>query len=225
MIRTVRQEMASLNLKRCAGCGEVQHAEMFHAHKNGLLGRDSKCKRCKLEAMADRRLDSRVIEMEKLYAERHRDDASRRARRWRANNKTKILAQKKAWKEKNTGRVREYFREYQRRRRRMPHVILNQRVSRRLRWCLGADKGWLSAKNIVGWTMEELAKHLERQFTPGMSWENMSEWHIDHIVPLSAFSINAVDDSEMKRAWALSNLRPLWRRDNQIKGSRREYLL
>lgn len=53
----------------------------------------------------------------------------------------------------------------------------------------------------------------------------MGEWHIDHIVPLSAFDITTEDSDGFKRAWALSNLRPLWAAENLKKSSARNFLL
>lgn len=66
--------------------------------------------------------------------------------------------------------------------------------------------------------------HLERQFLPGMTWENHGRfgWHIDHIIPLSAFNFETPDHIDFKRAWALSNLQPLWWQDNLKKRAKIE---
>lgn len=70
------------------------------------------------------------------------------------------------------------------------------------------------------YSSEELKLHLERQFVVGMCWDNYgTHWHIDHIVPLSSF---APDD---RAAWCLSNLRPLWAKENLEKSDKRLYLL
>jgi len=58
-----------------------------------------------------------------------------------------------------------------------------------------------------------------------MSWENIGDWHIDHIVPLSRFKVSGPDDPELRRAWALTNLRPLWAKDNMRKSASNEFLL
>jgi hypothetical protein len=78
---------------------------------------------------------------------------------------------------------------------------------------------------LVGYTTGQLMRHLERQFLKGMSWANRSEWHIDHIVPLSSFVFETADDPEFRAAWALTNLRPLWWRDNLAKRDKRLFLL
>lgn len=80
-------------------------------------------------------------------------------------------------------------------------------------------------QTLVGYSLEEFKVHLEAQFLRGMSWENHGEWHIDHIRPLCSFKFQTPDDPQFREAWALSNLRPLWARDNLRKGGRVELLL
>lgn len=67
---------------------------------------------------------------------------------------------------------------------------------------------------IVGWTIDELKAHLEERFEEGMSWENMGEWHIDHIMPISVMHITSEQCEEFKSVWRLKNLAPLWATDN-----------
>lgn len=70
-------------------------------------------------------------------------------------------------------------------------------------------------EKLLGYSVDELAIHLESKFEIGMSWERRSEWHIDHIKPRSAFRAN-----QIKEAFALKNLRPLWAKDNLKKGKK-----
>lgn len=72
-------------------------------------------------------------------------------------------------------------------------------------------------EKYVGYTLDDLIKHLESKFKPGMHWGNIGQWHIDHILPISAFNFNSVNDPEFKKCWALSNLQPLWARENLRK--------
>jgi hypothetical protein len=100
-----------------------------------------------------------------------------------------------------------------------------RRVSKKLQKILHGMKSGVSWTKIVGYSAKELRDHLERQFLPGMSWENYGKWHVDHIVPLSAYQISGRDCPNMKRAWCLTNLRPLWAKENQVKSDKREFLL
>ncbi len=73
---------------------------------------------------------------------------------------------------------------------------------------------------LLGYTGEELIQHLESQFTNGMSWDNMNEWHIDHIRPVASFNYDSTDHPDFKKCWALNNLQPLWATDNIRKGDK-----
>ena len=73
-----------------------------------------------------------------------------------------------------------------------------------------------STAQLLGCTWAELRAHLERQFTPGMSWENYGEWYVDHITPLA--SVGA-DEEAMLRLCHFSNLQPLWAMDNFKKSA------
>ena len=90
---------------------------------------------------------------------------------------------------------------------------------------IGKAKAGRSWRTFVDYTLEELMTHLERQFKPGMSWENKGDWHIDHIIPRSSFEYSSPDDPEFKKCWSLSNLQPLWAVDNIRKNAKLDYLI
>lgn len=77
----------------------------------------------------------------------------------------------------------------------------------------------------VGYTSKQLADHIERQFLPGMGWENRHEWHVDHIVPIRSFSYESFECREFKACWGLPNLRPAWAIENLRKGAAEHFLL
>lgn len=121
-------------------------------------------------------------------------------------------------------------REYQNRkgkeRRRLhPSFAIRERMSAQIGGALREKKAGRSWEAIVGYTLADLMQHLERQFLPGMTWENRAKWHIDHITPLATFTFTGPDDPEVRRAWGLPNLRPLWAPDNIKKREKRTHLL
>jgi hypothetical protein len=73
----------------------------------------------------------------------------------------------------------------------------------------------------LGYTVEEFVRHIERQFLPGMGWHNMSEWQIDHIVPVA----EAATERDVIALNQLPNLRPMWATENNAKKARRVSLL
>lgn len=73
-----------------------------------------------------------------------------------------------------------------------------------------------STETILGASFTKLKSHFESQFRDGMSWENIGEWHIDHIIPM------ALAKTE-KMAIKLNhhkNLRPIWGKQNMEKGDK-----
>lgn len=76
----------------------------------------------------------------------------------------------------------------------------------------------LNTLKLIGCSREELKSHLEKQFKPGMNWENYNYngWHIDHIIPLS--TAKTFEEIVEKKLMHYTNLQPLWRLDNQKKG-------
>lgn len=80
-------------------------------------------------------------------------------------------------------------------------------------------------QSVCGYSIVELKAHIERQFTKRMSWEAFlrGEIHIDHIIPKSSFNLASIDD--VRSCWRLSNLRPMWAKENVSKGAKRESLL
>lgn len=80
------------------------------------------------------------------------------------------------------------------------------------------EKNGRKWQELVGWGFDEFRSHMESQFVDGMTWENYGYfWHIDHIIPISAFNIVGVDCIDFKRCWALSNLQPLRVTENLSK--------
>lgn len=77
----------------------------------------------------------------------------------------------------------------------------------------------------LGYSIADLAAHLQRQFAPGMNWPVFltGRIHIDHVLPLSSFDLT--DPAELRAAWALSNLRPMWAEANLAKGPARTLLI
>lgn len=104
-----------------------------------------------------------------------------------------------------------------------PGYRIGKLMSNKLHRCV-KDKDYANWNELVGYSLQELVAHLEKQFAPGMTWENYGEWHVDHIRPLCSFDIKSKADPQFKDCWALSNLRPLWAADN-LKKSVQDKLL
>lgn len=87
----------------------------------------------------------------------------------------------------------------------------------RLYLALKGNYKYISAVNDLGCSIEDLKKHISSKFIENMSWNNWGEWEIDHIRPLCSFNLK--NKKEQKMAAHFSNLQPLWKKENRIKGS------
>jgi hypothetical protein len=141
---------------------------------------------------------------------------------WNVRNPERRRAIEQAWREKYPGKARENSRVKQASRRSTPWGRINNNVvavlHRGVR--VGSVRGGKYA-DAVGYRWADLRAHIEAQFTPEMSWENWGDvWELDHIIPLSTFKYESLDDPLFRECWALSNLRPLPRLENVAKGSK-----
>jgi hypothetical protein len=90
------------------------------------------------------------------------------------------------------------------------------------------SKKEIKSIDILGYSSKDLKNHLESLFLDGMTWDNygLYGWHIDHIKPISTFVFTTEDDGinyiEMKKCNSLSNLQPLWAKDNLSKHNKFE---
>jgi len=93
-------------------------------------------------------------------------------------------------------------------------------LKNRIRYALKNNKKSNSTMNLVGCSLQELKKHLEKQFKQGMTWKNHSlyGWHIDHIKPCASFDLS--NPEEQKKCFHYTNLQPLWAIDNIKKSNK-----
>ena len=158
------------------------------------------------------------------WLEQNADRKRETNRAWKAANPAKVKQQSRDWWAGNKERAREYARL----RRSTPQGRIESSVRAGIIGSLrrkGGRKGKSKTFDALGYTVAQLIEHLERQFVRGMLWANYGQWHVDHIIPLASFNYQTTDDPEFRAAWALSNLRPLWKTDNLAKGAKRLTLL
>ena len=65
----------------------------------------------------------------------------------------------------------------------------------------------MSSTEYLGCNIETFKKHIEQQFTEGMSWENYGEWHINHKIPLK---YNKTLLEEVAQQLHYTNRQPMW---------------
>ena len=232
------------NLKQCNKCKKIKDICCFYKRKNRRIGTNSWCKDCYKKYYQDNKVEKEKyrkkyklknpekikesnkkwrennIEYYKKYQKKHRQENPEYYKKYRQKNQKEIKKYKKKWKKENP----EYYKKYQKNRCEIDtHFKLRKNISSLI---LIKLKRRLSSKNekstftFLPYTINDLIKHIEKQFTKGMSWDNHGKWHIDHIKPDSLFNYKSVEDKEFQECWALENLQPLWAEDNLHKSNK-----
>jgi len=154
------------------------------------------------------------IQQRKRYL-KNKDEINLKQRIWRrtkmkSSTKEKILKNQREWDRKQKATNPAYKIKYNIKSR-LGLLLKKQKITKRER-----------TVDYIGCSFEEFKNHLEKQFQPGMSWENRTEWHIDHIIPVNYFvkNFDFSDINVQKKCWHYTNLRPLWKFDNLSKGTK-----
>jgi hypothetical protein len=179
-----------LTTKVCSACSEEKNLGEFYKRTNDKL--HASCKDCQKAH-------------KKKYYQKHKERIKESRKRYYTENKVKVRRAEARYRKK--------------RNKVDPQFKLIQRVRNHVYQYLMLDKKF-STMTYLGCTAEELKVHLEKQFKPGMSWENYGTtgWHIDHIFPLS--KANLKDEEQVEKVFHFTNLQPLWAHDNLSKGNK-----
>ena len=89
---------------------------------------------------------------------------------------------------------------------------LNQRIGGLIRSCIKrGSKNSRHWENLIGYTVYQLKKRLQQTMPEGYCWQDFlgGKLHIDHIIPVRAFTFETPEDEEFKQCWNLHNLRLL----------------
>jgi len=165
---------------------------------------------------------------------KHREKRRLLSKEWIKKNKKRFCAAKKEYRKKNADKIKSYMDKWRKENRDRLRQYQNNYYSERIKVDpifkaalnirgliaisikLNGFKKKTKTADILGCSFEEFKAHIESQFLPRMSWDNRSEWHIDHIMPVSM--ANTYD--EVVRLNHYKNLRPMWASDNIRKSDK-----
>lgn len=144
-----------------------------------------------------------------------------RSRIWRIKNREKTLAWQRAWRKNNKGHIRKYANErYASNPEARLASLMRSRVNKLIK--RSRTKKINKTMEIIGLSLKDLKSYIESLWQPGMSWENRTMWHIDHIKPCSSFDLT--DPEQQKICFHYTNLQPLWWQDNLRKSDKLNYV-
>lgn len=158
------------------------------------------------------------------YAQTHKTEIRKRRIEKYAEDPAKFRARYSKWKEKDIEKARLLSRIASQKIRDTPRGTLNDRISAGIRQSLKGSKAGQKWESLVEYSLNDLKKHIEKQFEQDMTWEKLmaGEIHIDHIIPKSVFNFSDPKHADFKKCWSLKNLRPMWAAENLQKHNKLE---
>lgn len=202
-------------------------------HKAYYLKNKEKLKARSTEVYANNR--SEKIAKVKEYKKKNKVKVDAWAREYQSKNRAKIKEQRHSYYQENKVEIvakqlayvklehvkqrrSKYMKDYYK----DPVRSLRRNLQSRLTELLVVKslKKQKSTIEYLGCSIEKLKVHLEKQFKPGMTWENHTfyGWHIDHVIPCST----AKSEQDLLTLFHYTNLQPLWWWENLSKGAKYE---
>jgi len=160
------------------------------------------------------------------------------AKKWSKNNPEKMRAFVKKYRDKNKEKIKKHRQIYIKENRekirkskkkwsaymRKTNIKfnLNGRISNAIRHSLKGNRKGNHWETLVGYTINDLIKRLKKTIPEGYIWEDYmkGKFHIDHIIPVSAFNFANPEHTDFQNCWALKNLRLLPVKENLLKGNK-----
>jgi len=217
-----------MEMKKCSTCNETKPVSEFslaRLEKDGLQYQCKDCNkayrianRCKIKKQkAEHYAANReyILKQKAEYREANREKLAKGQAKYYAANREEVNKRGAEYGRNHRRQITEHERN---RKANDIQYRLACNLRSRLRRAISGNYKSGSAVSDLGCSIAALKEHLEKQFQPGMSWDNYGDWHIDHIKPLSSFNLE--DREQLLVACNYTNLQPLWAADNIRKGNK-----
>jgi hypothetical protein len=204
-------------MKTCTKCKKQLFKTQFGKDKIRKSGLKPQCKIC--DKVYRKLNEEKAKVASKTYYKENKEEIISLKREYYKENKEEIDTYQKTYKITHKDEIKDYHKGYKKQRYQTDlQYKLADVLRSRLNGAIKNSQKAGSAVDDLGCTIEELKKHLESKFKPGMSWDNwtIDGWHIDHIRPLSKFDLSDIE--QFKEACKYTNLQPLWAKENLSKG-------
>lgn len=160
---------------------------------------------------------------DKRTYDKHKEKRLSYHKKWSESKREHLNQYHKEWREKNIDKHRENKRNYERTRKSNDPLYKLVANFRTAIWTVLKENNMDKYGHyfeILQYSPEQLAYHLEKQFSEGMTWENYGDWHVDHISPITSFNFHEIGDNEFMKCWSLDNLQPMWADENIRKSNK-----
>lgn len=224
--------------KKCGKCSEYLDITNFNYSSQSWDHLRNTCKGCLTHGRMQNK--DKMTEYNKKYWIETKDAQTEKSKKWRSENKEYIankqkeyykqnkteLNKKDYYRRKNDPNYKEYMENYRREYDRYRlDVDPAFRIKRNMR-----SRVYIALKHqhtvkqnstfeLVGCSVDYLVAHLEKQFKPGMTWDNYGPtWHVDHRIPCSAFDLT--DNTHLYACFNYRNLQPMFATENILKSNK-----
>ncbi len=190
----------------------LEKAKRYYAENKEHISAKGKEERRRASIGRPKRTFKRMSADEKKRRKRECD------KRYREENYNRIQANKLAYRK--SGRALEMTKKWQKRQADNIAYVTKKRLRGRIYVALKRGVKSESTMKLLGCSIEHFKAHFESLFTEEMTWEKYisGEIVIDHIKPCVKFDLT--DPEQQKMCFHYSNLQPLWKLDNLIKGTK-----
>jgi hypothetical protein len=210
--------------KQCSICNQDKDISEYHIRNKKTGTRRRECKTCRSEYNKQHRLKNieRYKEKDRIYHEKNKESRNEQCRNYREKNYEKVFQKEKEYYNSNREKILEKKKIYHEKNKENPEYTIKRNLRCRL-WSYFKDTGKLgSAVTDMGCEMSFLLEWFEFVFLNyelsgvKISWENKGcEWEIDHVIPLSKFTMTNKDHFLISSHW--TNLFPLPTKLNRSK--------
>lgn len=191
MERSVKIDELGIEIHFCNLCLQNRPVEDFSIKKGTIHGISNTCKSC---------IDNKPRNIN-----------------WNTpENKYKLYRRQY---EKNFDKLKEKWKKRDAKFERKLYLSQNRRIAHALK-----GQGMLKDKHTIeylGCSIPFLQRWFEFLFTDKMSWDNIGEWHIDHVKPVCSYDLSEKQQCEECFHW--TNLQPLMKRDNLVKNGKLDH--
>ena len=208
----------SPQLKVCSLCEIEKSINEFRIRSIAKGWRQSRCKICdnKVKMVwVNKNREHRRLQALLNYS-KNKEHILMRRKSDRDNKPEIYLAMVKRWQSKNRPQIAAYARKH-----RAEDVQSNLAMRLRGRVSRSLNNKYRksgSTEQLLGCSFEEYKNYIQSKFKDGMTWDNRSEWHIDHIRPIASFDLSI--PKEQKSCFNYLNTQPLWASENHRKSSK-----
>ena len=211
--------------KLCSKCKINKLVSEFYRSRKGKFGVGEACKICTNKRVEQwREKNYKKIQVQhKLWYQKNTQKVSNYAKLYRILHPKRVKTIKNKWRKNNLDKVRK-----------IQKIYRNKKYNRDIKYklmCLLRNRLGKALKrnqklghtlNLLGCSISDFKRHIERQFQSGMMWKNYgyTGWHIDHKKPIASFDLSNLE--EQKKCFHFTNLQPMWGKDNIKKSDKWE---